>query len=86
MSDIFCKKLNKLGKSMKYPPIPGKLGDRIVQSISQEAWDLWLAHQTILINEYRLNLLETEAKNFLLTELEKFLFGNTYKKVGSKGE
>jgi Fe-S cluster biosynthesis and repair protein YggX len=60
---------------MQYAPIPGELGQRILRSISQEAWSKWLDHQTILINEYRLNLLEAEAKKFLLKEMENFLFG-----------
>ncbi|WP_119329318.1 oxidative damage protection protein [Cysteiniphilum halobium] len=75
MTDIFCEKLKQQGTAMQYAPIPGELGQRIVQSISQEVWSKWLDHQTILINEYRLNLLESEAKKFLMTEMEKFLFG-----------
>ncbi|MDA0910774.1 MAG: oxidative damage protection protein [Proteobacteria bacterium] len=75
MTDIFCEKLKQQGTAMKYAPIPGELGQRIFKSISQEAWSKWLDHQTILINEYRLNLLEPEAKKFLMTEMEKFLFG-----------
>lgn len=75
MTDIFCEKLKQQGTAMQYAPIPGELGQRIFKSISQEAWSKWLDHQTILINEYRLNLLEPEAKKFLMTEMEKFLFG-----------
>ncbi|WP_119343528.1 oxidative damage protection protein [Facilibium subflavum] len=75
MSTIFCKKLQKQATPMSYAPMPGALGQRILHEISQEAWSQWLDHQTILINEYRLNLLEPEAKNFLLQEMEKFLFG-----------
>lgn len=75
MTDIFCEKLKKQATAMLYAPISGALGQHILKSISQEAWATWLDHQTILINEYRLKLLESEAKKFLLTEMEKFLFG-----------
>lgn len=74
MTNIFCTKLKQQETAMQYAPVPGKIGQRIFQSISQKAWSQWLSHQTILINEYRLNLLESEAKNFLLIEMEKFLF------------
>ena len=37
---------------------------------------MWLAHQTMLINEYRLNLLEPESRKFIEQEMEKFLFGD----------
>ena len=75
MSTVFCVKLQKEANAMQYAPVPGELGQRIVREISQEGWSKWLDHQTILINEYRLNLLEPEAKKFLLEEMEKFLFG-----------
>jgi Fe-S cluster biosynthesis and repair protein YggX len=43
--------------------------------VSKEAWQRWLAHQTMLINEYRLTPIEPEARKFLETEMEKFFFG-----------
>lgn len=43
-------------------------------SISKEAWQMWLAHQTMLINEYRLNMLDDKAREFLKTEMNHFLF------------
>lgn len=80
MTSVFCRKLQSEGTKMAFAPIPGELGQRILAEISQEAWSKWLDHQTILINEYRLNLLESEAKKFLMREMEKFLFGEGSKK------
>lgn len=54
---------------------PGALGQRIFNEISLERWQEWLVHQTTLINEYRLNLMDQEARSFLKIEMEKFLFG-----------
>jgi len=71
---VFCKKLNKELPAQDFPPLPGKLGQQIVDEISQQAWDMWLAHQTMLINEYRLNLTDTASREFLTTEMKKFLF------------
>ena len=73
---IYCAKLKKESKRIKFSPIPGDLGKKIQENISQEAWQQWLDHQTILINEYRLNMLDKESRNFLLQEMEKFLFGD----------
>lgn len=72
---VFCQKLQKDLPALPQPPYPGELGERIQASISQEAWQQWLGQQTMLINEYRLNLLDPEARQFLQTEMEKFLFG-----------
>lgn len=72
---VYCVKLNKEAKGLAVPPYPGELGQKIYQGISEQAWQNWLAHQTMLINEYRLNLIEAKARQFLEQEMEKFLFG-----------
>ena len=41
-----------------------------------------LDHQTVLINEYRLNMMDPKARDFLKTEMEKFLFGDGSEKPG----
>ena len=73
---IFCKKLDKEAAGLDSAPYPGTLGQRIYEHISQEAWQAWLNHQTMLINEYRLNLTEPKSREFLVQEMEKFLFGD----------
>ena len=70
---VFCKKLNKEASGLSEPPFPGSLGKEIHQNISQEAWDSWLSRQTMLINEYRLQLIDPQAKAFLKEEMRRFL-------------
>ena len=72
---INCVLLGEGAEGMDYAPYPGELGVRIYNSVSKEAWQKWLAHQTILINEYRLSPIEPEARQFLATEMEKYFFG-----------
>lgn len=72
--NIFCQKLQKEAESLDGPPYPGVLGQEIYAHISKEAWQLWVDKQTILINEYRLNLLDGQAREFLRKEMKKFLF------------
>ncbi len=72
---IYCQKLHKESEGFDAPPYSGELGQRIYQHISKEAWKMWLEHQTRLINEYRLNLMELKSRQFLAQEMEKFLFG-----------
>lgn len=73
---IHCTKLKIEAEGLQYPPYPGELGKKIYEHISEKAWQMWLNHQTMLINEYRLNMLETEARQFLEKEMENFLFGD----------
>jgi Fe-S cluster biosynthesis and repair protein YggX len=73
---IQCKKLKKEAEGFERAPYPGPLGQKIFEEISQEAWQLWLNQQTMLINEYRLSMLDPNARKFLVDEMERFLFGD----------
>ena len=72
---VYCVKLDKEAEGLVAPTYPGDLGQRIFDNVSQEAWRMWLAHQTMLINEYRLTPIEPKARKFLEEEMEKFFFG-----------
>ena len=71
-----CKKLKKEGEALGYLPYPGDIGKKIQESISKEAWEQWVSHQTMLINEMRLTPVEPKARKFLEEEMEKFFFGD----------
>ena len=72
---VTCIKLNREAEGLVAPPYPGELGVRIYENVSKEAWQMWLTHQTMLINEYRLTPFEAKARAFLEEEMEKFFFG-----------
>ena len=72
---VNCVLLGAEAEGLDYAPYPGDLGQRIYDSVSKEAWQRWVAHQTMLINEYRLTPIEPEARSFLEKEMEKFFFG-----------
>jgi Fe-S cluster biosynthesis and repair protein YggX len=73
--EIFCIKLKQQAEGLNAPPFPGPLGEKIFNHVSKEAWRMWLEHQTMLINEYRMNLLDPKAREFLREEMDKFFFG-----------
>ncbi len=73
---VKCVKLGKEAEGLDFPPWPGKLGERIFEGVSKEAWQLWMNHQTMLMNEYRLNPLDPKARKMITEEMEKFLFGS----------
>lgn len=72
---VNCIKLGHEAEGLQMPPYPGELGQRIFENVSKEAWQMWLGHQTMLINEYRLTPIEPEDRAFLEGEMEKFFFG-----------
>lgn len=72
---VFCTKLKQEAEGMQKPPFPGPLGEKIFNEVSKQAWNMWLSHQTMLINEYRLNLSEPKSRDFLKEEMQKYFFG-----------
>ncbi|AZG14170.1 oxidative damage protection protein [Cupriavidus pauculus] len=72
---VHCVKLNKEAEGLDFPPLPGDLGKKIWQNVSKEAWAGWLKHQTMLINENRLNMADVRARQYLLKQTEKYFFG-----------
>jgi Fe-S cluster biosynthesis and repair protein YggX len=72
---VQCVRLGEEAEGLDFPPLPGELGTRVFESVSKPAWQQWLAHQTMLINENRLKVTDPEARRFLEGELKKYFFG-----------
>ena len=73
---VQCVHLKKEAEGLNFLPYPGELGKRIYDGVSKEAWQLWLKHQTMLVNENRLNLADLRARQYLARQMEKFFFGD----------
>jgi Fe-S cluster biosynthesis and repair protein YggX len=73
---VQCVLLGVEAEGLDYPPYPGEIGKRIFEQVSRQAWQQWLAHQTMLINEYRLTPIEPKARQYLESEMEKFFFAD----------
>jgi Fe-S cluster biosynthesis and repair protein YggX len=72
---VQCITLQKEAEGLDFPPYPGELGKRIYENVSKDAWQAWLKHQTMLVNENRLNLADVRARKYLATQMESFFFG-----------
>jgi Fe-S cluster biosynthesis and repair protein YggX len=72
---VHCIKLGREAEGLASAPYPGPLGQRILEHVSKEAWQQWLAHQTMLINEHRLSPIKPDHRKLLEGEMEKFFFG-----------
>jgi len=75
---VFCQKFQKELPAMAKPPFPGPKGQKLFENISQQAWEEWQAHQTRLINEKHLNMMEPSARKYLQEQMDKFLSGEDY--------
>ena len=72
---VHCAYLDKEAEGLNRSPWPGELGKKVMENISKEAWAKWMTHQTMLINENRLNPMDKAHRAYLAGQMEKFLFG-----------
>jgi Fe-S cluster biosynthesis and repair protein YggX len=72
---VHCVKLGREAEGLERQPYPGDLGKRIFEHVSKQAWQDWLRHQTMLINENRLSPMDPKARRFLEEQMENFFFG-----------
>ena len=73
---VHCIKLGREAEGLDFPPYPGELGKKLYESVSKEAWAQWQRHQTMLINENRLNLADSKARTYLAEQMDKHFFGD----------
>ena len=73
---VDCVRLKTVAPALDFAPIPGALVQRVFENVSKEGWAQWLKHQTMLINENRLSMLDVRARQYLLKQCEAFFFGD----------
>jgi len=73
---VMCVKLGRELPGMDAPPWPGPLGQRIYDSISQEAWEMWEERMKMILNEYRLLPFQKEAQVMVAKQMEEFFFSD----------
>lgn len=74
--EVFCIKYQQNAEGLDAPPYPGELGRRIFDHVSKAAWKEWLEHQKRLVNEYRLNMADKRARQYLMEQTERHFFGD----------
>lgn len=73
---VMCVKFGREMAGLDEVPFEGHpLGQKIYDSVSKEAWKMWVEHMKMLMNEYRLNLGTADAQQFLLDQMDKYFFG-----------
>lgn len=72
---VFCKKYQRELEGLDMPPMPGAKGQELFDNVSKQAWQEWLAHQTLLINEKHLNMMDMTARTYLNEQRDKFFAG-----------
>lgn len=74
MTQVTCARCGQTRDAMAFQPFQNELGKRVFREICGACWGEWLLTQRQLINHYGLNVREQQAKDFLLRNMEQFLF------------
>ncbi len=77
---VMCRKYKALMEGLEKAPFPGERGQQILNTVSRQAWQEWLRHQTMLINENHLNLMAASTQTFLAEQLNLFLDNADYER------
>ena len=77
---VFCKKYKEELEGLISAPFPGEKGEEILNNVSKKAWENWLEHQKMLINEGQMNLADRDSRKWLNEQMELFLSGEDYAK------
>ena len=77
---VFCRKYQEDLEGMSSPPYQGEKGEDIFNNVSKRAWEEWLEHQKMLINEGQINLADRESRKWLNEQMDLFLSGEEYAK------
>lgn len=72
---VFCRRLQKELEGLEKPPFPGPLGQDVFENISKQTWLEWLEHQTRIINEQHLNMMDMTSRKYLQGQMAKFFAG-----------
>ena len=78
---VFCRKYQEELDGLERAPYPGPIGQDVFDNISKKAWQEWTDHQTMLINEKHLNMMDAESRKFLQGEMQKFFAGEDFEKA-----
>lgn len=75
---VLCTKYKEELPGLSAPPLPGARGLELYENVSAKAWQEWMQHQTRLINEKHLNMMDMTARTYLSEQMKQFLAGKEY--------
>lgn len=72
---VLCRRHKQELAGLEKPPFPGPMGQDVYNNISQKAWLEWMEHQTRIINEQHLNMMDLTSRKYLQEQMKKFFAG-----------
>ncbi len=70
---VRCSRCGQEEPALARAPMPGKLGQEILDRVGAPCWAEWRKSEVMVINELRLNFMEPSAQEILTSHLRDFL-------------
>ena len=74
---MICTRCKEEKPMMATPPLPTALGQKLQQEVCASCWADWKRSELMVINEYRLNMMDKEHREFLTKQMKAFIAGET---------
>ena len=75
MRMVQCVKLGRELPGLDYPPFGGELGEKIWNSVSEQAWNTFKAQFMTAMRGQRIQGGSDEATNIFLEQADQYFFG-----------
>lgn len=72
---VMCSRYKEELPGLETAPFPGAKGQVVFETVSAKAWTEWQGHQTMLINEKHLNMMDKSSRKYLNDQRDKFIVG-----------
>jgi Fe-S cluster biosynthesis and repair protein YggX len=72
---VNCIKLNQELPGLAKPPVPGELGQKVFENVSKQAFQMFLDHFKMVVNEYKLDLTSSASDKIFLEQMNEYFFG-----------
>ncbi len=78
---VMCRKYKEDWKGWQIPLIQAPKASWYSILFRKKAWTEWTNHQTMLINEKHLSMMDPSTREYLQQEMQKFMDGEDYEKA-----
>jgi Fe-S cluster biosynthesis and repair protein YggX len=74
LKTVHCVKLKEDLPALESAPIPGAVGQKILEQVSAKAWKQFEEHFIMVTNENRLDLMDESTNRIFFEHIDSFLF------------
>ena len=73
MATVTCARCGRTAEGLPAAPYPDAVGELVLRNVCAGCWREYMGRQVMVINEYRLDLLDPRAQEVLTRDLLEYL-------------